>query len=423
VPLTFFGSDVVQHSTDQSEPRALRARYVFPVTREPIAGGIVTIEGRQIVAVGSATPAGHVQDLGNVAIVPGLVNAHAHLEFSGLTEPLGRPAVEFPRWIDEVVRFRQEGPYRPRQAVKAGLEESLASGTTTLGEIARPDWHADLFESGPPDTTVFLELIAPTVEEIAPTLELARQHVRSAATPHGWHPGLSPHAPYSVHPAMLQEVATLSAAERIPIAMHLAESPEEMEFLRSGTGPFRDFLERLHLWDPASFLSDTQPIDYLHALAAAHRALVVHGNYLDDEEIAFLAGNADHMAVVYCPRTHAYFQHAEYPLARLLSAGATVALGTDSRASSPDLSLLAEMRQVACTHESIPRHSVLRLGTILGARALGRDHQVGSLEPGKHADLAVIALPDREAEDPHELLFDSDEPVVGAWYRGLKIED
>jgi cytosine/adenosine deaminase-related metal-dependent hydrolase len=127
------------------------------------------------------------------------------------------------------------------------------------------------------------------------------------------------------------------------------------------------------------------------------------------------------MAVVYCPRTHARFRHPDYPLAKLLSAGATVALGTDSRASSPDLSVLAEMRFVARRFPAIAPSTVLRLGTLLGARALGRDHAFGTLEPGKRADLAAVALADRAPRDPHKLLFDSDLPVIAAWHGGRKV--
>jgi cytosine/adenosine deaminase-related metal-dependent hydrolase len=122
--------------------------------------------------------------------------------------------------------------------------------------------------------------------------------------------------------------------------------------------------------------------------------------------------------VVYCPRTHAWFGHARYPLERLLAAGAIVALGTDSRASAPDLSLLAEMRHVARTFPAISRATILELGTLGGARALGVEALIGTLEPGKWANLAVVALPEESAADPHELLLDAAGAVVATWFRG-----
>jgi aminodeoxyfutalosine deaminase len=145
---------------------------------------------------------------------------------------------------------------------------------------------------------------------------------------------------------------------------------------------------------------------------------VIHGSYLDDEEIAFLAANAARMSVVYCPRTHEFFRRAAYPLEKMLAAGVSVALGTDGRGSSPDLSLLAEMRLAAQRHPSVGFERILQMGTIVGAKALGWEQQVGSLEPGKRADLAIVSLPDRDAADPHELLLDSTEPVVGRYFCG-----
>ena len=266
-------------------------------------------------------------------------------------------------------------------------------------------------------------MIGPTGPRVAPAIALAREFTRAADAAPGGRVGLSPHAPYTVHPELLEAAVRISSSARVPLAMHLAESREEIELLRRRAGPFPEFLRELGAWEPGSFLPNGRPLDYLRTLAQADRALVIHGNYLDDEEIAFLGEQSGRMAVVYCPRTHAYFQHAEYPLERLLSAGATVALGTDSRASSPDLSLLAEMRVAARKHGSIGHDTLLRLATLSGARALGRDHRLGSLEPGKYADLAVVALPDHEAPDPHALLFDSDKPVVATWYRGRRIED
>ena len=153
-------------------------------------------------------------------------------------------------------------------------------------------------------------------------------------------------------------------------------------------------------------------------MPSAHRTLVIHGNFLDDEEIGFLADNAAKMAVVYCPRTHAWFGHPPYPLEKMLAAGASVAVGTDSRASSPDLSLLAELRHVARSCPAIPPQVVLQLGTSRAAAALDCDRESGDLAPGKWANLAVVALPDRDAADPYELLFDSDGPVVRTYYRG-----
>ncbi len=416
-----------------SNIRTLTARYVFPVAGEPIPNGTVTIAGDRIVDVGRLDgragrdhrsrlyDGGPVEDLGNAAILPGLVNAHTHLEFSGLAEPLGQPGIAIADWLRLVIEgFRQER-HGSQSPVRRGLKESLRLGTTSLGEIAQPTWSSEPFERSPIGATVFLELIAPTPERVDPLLATAPRHVDAGDGTRRWLPGLSPHAPYTVLPRLLDAAIALSRTSRVPLAFHLAESREELELLRSGTGPLRDYFETLGTCDPALFTPGSRPLDYLRKLAEADRVLVIHGNYLDADEIALLAEHAERMAVVYCPRTHAHFGHQPYPLARMLAAGVTVALGTDSRASAPDLSVLAEMRCVAQRHPEVPGDVVLRLGTLNAAAALGRAGEVGSLEPGKFADLAVVALPEHDAADPHELLFDSSHPVVATICHGANV--
>lgn len=396
----------------------LKARYVFPVTADPIDGGVITVDGQRIVAVGCSDIAGEVEDLGNVAIIPGLVNAHTHLEFSELPEPLGVAGIGMVDWIRLVIKLFRRTADNFDRPIERGLRESIQSGVTALGQIAQPGWPVEPFQRASLDTTVFLELIAAASERVVPLMELGRQHVRSVDASARWRPGLSPHAPYSVLRPVLDAAVSVSAEAGVPLAFHLAESREELQLLRSGDGPFRDLLDELGTCDPELFTPGRRPLDYLRALDGAHRVLIVHGNYLDDEEIAFLADRAERMSVVYCPRTHDYFRHDRYPLEKLLAAGVTVALGTDSRASSPDLSMLAEMRFVAEKYPAVGRDTVLRMATLGGAAALGRDHEIGSLQPGKLANLAVVGLPDGKVSDPHELIFSSDRPVVETWHRG-----
>jgi cytosine/adenosine deaminase-related metal-dependent hydrolase len=149
----------------------------------------------------------------------------------------------------------------------------------------------------------------------------------------------------------------------------------------------------------------------LRVLSQSHHSLIIHGNYLTDDELDLMAGNASRMSVVYCPRTHAYFGHPPYPLARRLANGVHVAVGTDSRASNPDLNMLREMSYIARHHQDVDPATVLALGTLDGARALGRGHDCGSLLPGKRADMIAVALPSHETTDPYEMLFDGDPHV------------
>ncbi|MGE0609355.1 MAG: amidohydrolase family protein [Pirellulales bacterium] len=380
---------------------SLRARVVLPVDRPPLDGGTVTVADGRIVSVGQQAAEGPVHDLGDVALLPGLVNPHVHLEYSLLDRPLGQPGMPFPAWIREVVAYKRQQQGPTSAAIAAGLRESLRHGVTWLGEIASPGWPAGPFADYPGQATVFLELLGLKGDQAQEGLDYARS--RLGAADGTWatagnsssrlHPGLSPHAPYSVHPDLLAGAVKLAHNSQAPLAMHLAESPEEIELLRSGDGPFVDLLRELGAWNADVFLQPRRPLDYLRALAAAPRSLAIHGNYLDDAEIGFLGQNADRMAIVYCPRTHARFGHEPYPLARLLAAGATVAVGTDGRGSNPDLNPLAEMRHVFQHFPDVAPDAILRMGTLDAARALGISHAVGSLTPGKRANLTAVPLP------------------------------
>jgi cytosine/adenosine deaminase-related metal-dependent hydrolase len=221
-----------------------------------------------------------------------------------------------------------------------------------------------------------------------------------------------------VRPELLRFAVELSASRRVPLALHLAESREEIELLRSGSGPFREMLSQIEGWSPDAIPRNSRPMDYLRLLARADRAMIVHGNYLEDDELAFVAERAERMSLVYCPRTHAFFAHRPYPLAKMQSLGLAVALGTDSRASSPSLSILEEMRFLASRASGVSPATILAMATLHGAKALGRETECGSIAPGKSADLTIVALPNRSSRDPYELLFGSDLPVVGRWLRG-----
>lgn len=386
--------------------RTLAARYVFPVAGDPIADGAVVVDQGRIAAIGRGIRRGAFQDLGNVALLPGLINAHTHLELSGFARPLGEPGMRLVDWIRTLMAARRTGG-DPAVAVGQGLQESERHGVAALGEIAQPGWTAEPFSGRATQATVFLELIAPTTARRDAALDLARRHLDAWHPGCGWRAGLGPHAPYTVRRDVFDAVVRIASSQGAPLAFHLAESREELELLRSGTGPLHELLVDLEAWEPGGFEPPSRPLDYLRGLATAARSLVIHGNYLDPEEIEFLGRHAPRMAAVYCPRTHAWFGHAEYPLAKMLVQRVLVALGTDSRASSPDLDLLEEMREAARRHPAVPAETILRMGTLHGAIALGLDRELGTLEPGKSAQMAVVPLSERTA-DPYELLL---EPV------------
>jgi len=405
----------------ETPPVTLKARYVFPVDGEPIADGTVTFRAGVIEAVGDKPVDGEVRDLGNVAILPGLVNAHTHLEFSDLDRPLGKPGMGFVDWIQEVMAYRRQRAEPTWRAVAKGLDECVRFGTTAVGEIAQPGWSAEPFLHAGLNATVFLELIALAPDRVDKAINLAQQHIKAGNATAAWQAGISPHTPYTTIEPLVRAAARISAENRVPLAFHLAESKEELQLAASRSGPLREFLSNVVGPERARHLGTQSTDSLVRDLTKAHRAQVIHGNYLDERAIALLAEHSDHTAVIYCPRTHAYFGHDAYPLEKMLSAGVIVALGTDSRASSPDLSLLAEIRFAASRHPSVPRSTILRMGTQSGAIALGREQHIGSLAPGKRADLAIVRLPDRHSADPYELLFDSEKSVAATWINGVSL--
>ncbi len=396
---------------------ALQARWVLPIESPPIAGGVVTIENERIVAVGQHPDKGApIQDLGDVVLMPGLVNAHTHLEFSHQEKPLGQAGMPLPEWIQLVIAHRKQQSGAV-SGVKAGLQESLKAGVTTIGEIATSPFAVDAIEDLP-ELVAFQEVIgfsAARIDSVFAELQqrLQSKHVASQL-------GISPHAPYTVHPELLAKLVDLSVDRQLPVAMHLAESPEERQLLCDNQGSFRELLEQRSMWDDDVFALGLQPLDYLQVLAQSPRSLVVHGNFLSRREIEFVGEHRDGMSIVFCPRTHAFFEHDAYPLQAMLDAGVRVAIGTDSRASNPNLSLLGELRYLASVFEGIPPEIILKLGTLNGAEALGMAETVGSLVPGKLANLAAIPCGRSELSPISALLFGEQSPEQ-TWLRGRKV--
>jgi cytosine/adenosine deaminase-related metal-dependent hydrolase len=403
---------------------AYRARWIIPVDRPPFEGGLVTVAGSRIVAVGENTSGQPPRDLGDVALLPGLVNAHTHLEFSLLEKPLGSSGMSFPEWIRLVVEHRRQqakslmvetdGYQRfRRRAATAGLSESRSAGIGAVGDVATPGWPRECFPAEGLDATIFLELLGLNPQREEGLLAMAQSFVLDLQdAPRSLRPGISPHAPYTVSPKLVGQVCRLSRSERFPVAMHVAESREELELLANHTGPLVQVLQSLEAWHATAVPKGSRPIDYFRLLAEAHRALVIHANYVDADAIDFLAGHRERMSVIYCPRTHAFFRHEPYPLEKMLAAGVRVAIGTDSRASNPDLRLFEELRHIAAQHPGVAPEAILRMGTLAGAEALGIADQYGTITPGKRACLAVV--PVSQAGSPWETLFEARTARPGA---------
>ncbi|RLS53783.1 MAG: chlorohydrolase [Planctomycetota bacterium] len=382
-------------SANQSVSRTFRARWVWASGRW-LRDGRVTVQGAWIADVGTAPVTGEI-DLGDQVVLPGLVNAHTHLEFSALREPLPH-AGSFASWIRHVVQWRRtRSDADIEAAIAQGAAESAQGGVTTLGEIATRT--ADLPKE--PRIVSFREALGLGHEALDPQLQLARRHLEQGAELFG----LSPHAPYSISRDLFCGVIELARQTHCPVAMHLAETREELELLANGTGPLVDLFTEWGLWSAGQSPAFRSPAEVLWFLRELPRLLVVHGNYLTHDEIDMLACRTN-VSVVYCPRTHRYFGHEPYPLREMLSRGVRVAFGTDSRASNPDLDLMSEVRLAHALHPGVAPAVWMEMATRCGAEALGWGEHTGTIAPGKLAEFSSCGMPEG-VSNPEEVVLGS----------------
>ena len=360
--------------------RTFTARWILPVAGPPLERGTISVGGDRIVAVephGARTPG---EDLGAVTIIPGLVNAHTHLDLAGaagLTVPV--PGETFPEWLLRVIAFRRtRTPEQVDADIRAGLAESLSHGVTLLGDISSGGASWPQLSEVPLRAVVFWELIGTTIERFDLALHgaILGMDTRPNTPTCRW--GNSPHAPYSVHRSGYENAALIPGIA----AVHLAESAEEMELLEHRTGLFVPFLQKLGVWEPDGLIRD--PREFLRTNAEG-RLLVVHGNYFTGDTP--LTAN---QSIVICPRTHAAFGHPPHPFREFLARGVNVAIGTDSLASNPDLDVLAEVRELHRRYPEVPVSTLLEMATFNGARALGFEAECGTVEAGKSADFVVL---------------------------------
>ena len=356
------------------------ARWILPVAGPPLERGTITVRGDRIVAVephGSRTPD---EDLGGATIIPGLVNAHTHLDLTGaagLTAPVSGES--FPEWLRRVIAFRRTlSPERVEADIRAGLAESLRHGVTLLGDISAGGASRPVLKDAAIRSVVFWESIGTTLERFEAALHSAIREMSAHPNTPICRWGRSPHAPYTVHKCGYERAARSPGIS----AVHLAESAEEMELLAQRTGPFVPFLRSLGVWEPDGLIRD--PAEFLRT-HSEQKLLVVHGNYLHGDTP--LTAN---QSIAICPRTHAAFGHPPHPFREFQARGVNVAIGTDSLASNPDLDLLAEVRELHRRHPEVPADTLMQMATINGARALGFDGECGALEPGKSADFVVL---------------------------------
>lgn len=387
---------------------------MLPISRPPIDGGWVATNGDIVTAIGGPEnrPPHPPIDLGDVAILPALVNAHTHLEFSHLAQPIGNPGIKLHDWIGEVVQSRNASGTADGVDVAATIRNGLRlchhAGTGLVVDIATTPypWPNSLDDNslgnGSPDVIAFAEVLGLVPSRSEAKLQAAVEHFKRFENHSRITPGISPHAPYSTPLAVVQRCVELAIQNRSIVAMHVAESIEERQLIENGDGPFSQRLREIQLFSDDRFpWGHGATKDLLVLLSKAPQALLIHGNDLRDDELSFIA-KEPHMTIVYCPRTHAFFGHAQHRVAEMLSAGIRVALGTDSLASNPDLSIWGEVQWLLSHRADLDWQSVLAMATLHGADALGRKDW-GRIEVGSQAKLLKIPL---SHDDPRDSLLD-----------------
>ncbi len=377
----------------------LRARIVVPVARPTIEDGVVCLEGERIAWVGRhadlpAQFAGPEHDLGEVILLPGLINAHCHLDYTDMAGQLTPPR-HFVDWIKAIVALKSSWSTEEfAKSWRSGAEMLLRTGTTTVADIeAVPGILPTAWEATPLRVHSFRELLG--IRSSSSAAELVSHAASSlAALPGADHRvGLSPHATYTTSHELLDLAAQEAWRRRWRLTTHVSESEEEFEMFMYRHGPMFDWLKGQR---DMTDCGRGSPIQHLERAGYLNENLIaVHVNYLWRHDAGILGRGQ--VSVVHCPRSHDFFRHLRFPRQELESAGVNICLGTDSLASvriergaKPELNLFEEMRAFLGRSPDVAPDAVLRMATMNGARALGRAGELGELTPGAMADLITI---------------------------------
>jgi cytosine/adenosine deaminase-related metal-dependent hydrolase len=375
-----------------------RAAWVCPVSRPPIRDGWVAVADGHIAGVGGpADQPAITRDLGATAVIPGLVNAHTHLELSWLR---GRvpPAGTFVDWIKQLFvtrggRIERPDDARVTDAARQAAREMRESGTAAVGDISNSLASVEPIRASGLRGVVFHELLGFNLahgESVVKTRPLRQTAARLGSG--RVRVTVAPHAPYSVSAEMFRAIRDEVTRSEVPItSVHLAESEGEVDFLRDGSGPWPAILKLVGStredWSPPG----VGPVEYLDSLGVLDsRTLVVHGVQLGDSALQRLAALG--CTLVTCPRSNQWVGVGVPPVDRFFASGVKVAIGTDSLASVEDLNLFEELKTMRWLAPRVAARDLLESATRTGAEALGLDGELGTIDVGKRAELVAVAL-------------------------------
>jgi cytosine/adenosine deaminase-related metal-dependent hydrolase len=394
----------------------LKARTLVTMAGPPLHDGAVVVEDDRIVAVGpvadlAGTTDGQTIDLGDVALLPGLINAHCHLDYTMLRRAIDPPK-SFTAWVQRINALKRSldsADYLA--AIRRGFAELKKWGTTAVCNLeAFPELMVKLPPS-PIRTWWFYEMLdirhrITTDDVVAGALSFF-QHRANALD----YFGLSPHAPYTASISLYQLANSCAQAFTMPLTTHVAESREEFAMFRRGGGPLFEFMKSIER--PMKDCGRETPFGHLWKSGAIDgRWMLAHMNELDEEDFLILAGlpRGGGPSIVHCPGSHRYFCHSPFPFRRLHEMGVNVCVGTDSLASTDSLSLLGELRRLREAEPWLTGEQLLRTVTRNPARALQRRGQLGQIVPGAFADLIAVPL-SHSVADVHEEIVAFDRPI------------
>lgn len=375
------------------------ARWVLPIAHPALRDATVAVEGSRIAWVGprAGAPPGDDVELGDVILMPGLVNVHTHLELTAMRGFLEE--LDFADWILRLAAAKRRVLSRDDllDAARLGIVEGLHAGITTYADTCDSGVAFDAMHEAGVRGIMYQEVFGPDPAQCEASLAELRARV-AALRPRETalvRAGISPHAPYTVSDRLFAACAALAREERLPMAVHVAESVHESQLVERAEGIFADGLRRRGLPQAPRGRS---PVALLHRTGVLDAApLLIHCVRVDNADVALMRdANA---AVAHCPASNGRLGHGIAPLRELLDAGLRVGLGSDSVASNNRMDLLEEARLAALFQgartqraHALTAREAIALATVGGARALGLEARIGTLEPGKDADLAAFAL-------------------------------
>ncbi len=388
----------------------IKAKYLITDPETCIEHGAVAVKDTKIHYVSTFDKAKDVAkieriiDLGNAVILPGLINVHTHLDLTNLHHRI-KPTNNFTHWIFQLIGARirwKDEDYN--SSLEKGIRFCIESGTTTVADITNTGHSFPVLKKSPLRKVVYKEVIDLNPDHVRNVVKKIQSELSSIITDDLFNIGLSPHAPYSASKELYQAIVQLAHDMHIPVCTHIAETRDEIEFLLKGAGNFPILLRQLRAlpdnWHPPGLT----PIHYLRETGILDvNPILIHGNYITDGEISVIKSSG--ASIAFCPRSHHFFSHTDYPIQKLLHAEVNVGLGTDSLASNDTLSILDEMKFLSHHYSMLPK-TLLAMATIYGARALGLESRTGQIKEGFEADLCAVKLPDFHAGNMYNQLFD-----------------